>query len=44
VKSEQIGFDATIKVPERFDDYAEVSQADPAEVAAIAEKLKDVLG
>jgi len=43
VRSEQLGIDATIKVPERFDDYAEVSQADPAKVAAIAEKLKDVL-
>jgi 4-hydroxy-3-polyprenylbenzoate decarboxylase len=44
IKSEQIGIDATIKVPERFDDYAEVSQADPVEVAAIAEKLRDILG
>ena len=44
VKSEQIGIDATIKVPERFDDYAEVSQADPEKVAAIAEKFKDILG
>ncbi len=43
VKSEQMGIDALIKVPERFDDYAEVSQADPAKVAEIAEKLKDVL-
>ena len=38
-----MGIDALIKVPERFDDYAEVSQADPAKVAEIAEKLKDVL-
>lgn len=43
-QSEQMGIDATIKVPERFDDYPEVSQADPAEVARIAEKLRDVLG
>lgn len=41
--SEQMGIDATIKIPERFSDYAEVSQADPAAVAAIAEKLKGVL-
>lgn len=39
-----MGIDATIKVPERFDDYPEVSQADPDEVARIAEKLRDVLG
>ncbi|MFQ5634591.1 MAG: UbiD family decarboxylase [Gammaproteobacteria bacterium] len=44
VKSEQMGIDALIKVPERFDDYAEVSQADPDEVRRIAEKMKDVLG
>ncbi len=44
VMSEQMGIDATIKVPERFDDYAEVSQADPEKVAAIAEKFKDILG
>ena len=43
IKSEQMGIDATIKVPERFDDYAEVSQADPDEVAAIGKKLKDIL-
>lgn len=41
--SEQMGIDATIKIPERFAEYAEVSQADPADVAKIAEKLKDVL-
>jgi UbiD family decarboxylase len=40
----QLGIDATVKIPERFSDYAPVSQADPAAVAAIAEKLKDVLG
>ena len=43
VQSEQMGIDATIKIPERFDDYPEVSQADPADVAAVAEKLKDIL-
>jgi 4-hydroxy-3-polyprenylbenzoate decarboxylase len=40
----QIGIDATIKIPERFTDYAPVSKADPDKVAAIAEKLKGVLG
>jgi hypothetical protein len=40
MQSEQMGIDATIKVPERFDDYPEVSQADPAEVQAIAKKLR----
>lgn len=44
VKSEQMGIDALIKVPERFDDYAEVSQADPEKVRQIAEKMKDILG
>ncbi|MDX2499009.1 MAG: UbiD family decarboxylase [Deltaproteobacteria bacterium] len=42
--SEQMGIDATIKVPERFNEYREVSQADPEEVARIAELLKSVLG
>ncbi len=42
-QSEQIGYDATIKIPERFSEYAEVSNATPQEVAAIAEKLKGVL-
>ncbi len=42
--SEQMGIDATVKIPERFQDYAEVSQADPAQVAAVAEKLRGVLG
>ncbi len=37
---EQMGIDATIKIPERFTEYADVSQADPAEVAKLAEKLK----
>ena len=44
IKSEQMGIDALIKVPERFDDYAEVSQADPDKVKAIAEKMKGILG
>jgi 4-hydroxy-3-polyprenylbenzoate decarboxylase len=43
VQSEQMGIDATIKIPERFNDYPEVSNADPADVAAVAEKLKGVL-
>jgi 4-hydroxy-3-polyprenylbenzoate decarboxylase len=37
---EQMGIDATIKIPERFTEYADVSQADPANVARLAEKLK----
>ncbi len=37
--SEQMGIDATIKIPERFTDYADVSQADPADVAKVAQKL-----
>lgn len=40
MQSEQMGIDATIKVPERFNDYPEVSQANPEEVEAIANKLK----
>jgi len=43
VVGSQIGIDATMKVPERFETYQEVSQPTPAEVAAIAEKLKGVL-
>jgi len=43
VVGEQIGIDATIKIPERFDDYAPVSQADPAHVARIADLLKNAL-
>lgn len=38
--SEQMGIDATIKVPERFSEYREVSDADPADVARIAELLR----
>ncbi len=43
VVGEQIGIDATIKIPERFTDYAPVSQADPEHVARIAELLGDAL-
>jgi UbiD family decarboxylase len=41
--SEQMGIDATIKIPERFRDYADVSQADPADVAKVAQKLQGIL-
>lgn len=41
--SEQMGIDATIKVPERFSEYREVSQADPDDVARIAELLRPKL-
>ena len=34
-RSQQMGIDATIKIPERFTEYPEVSKADPAAVAAI---------
>lgn len=37
--SEQMGIDATIKVPERFTEYAETSNASPEAVRAIAAKL-----
>jgi 4-hydroxy-3-polyprenylbenzoate decarboxylase len=40
---EQMGIDATIKIPERFTDYNPVSQADPAQVAQVAKKLAGVL-
>ena len=43
LQSEQIGIDATIKVFERFSSYPEYSNAKADDVAAIAEKLKDVL-
>jgi 3-polyprenyl-4-hydroxybenzoate decarboxylase len=43
VVGSQIGIDATMKVPERFETYQEVSQPTQEEVAAIAAKLKDVL-
>jgi hypothetical protein len=38
-----MGIDATIKIPERFRDYADVSQADPADVAKVAQKLQGIL-
>jgi 3-polyprenyl-4-hydroxybenzoate decarboxylase len=41
---EQIGIDATIKVPERFKEYPEAANADPALVAAMRERLKPWLG
>jgi 3-polyprenyl-4-hydroxybenzoate decarboxylase len=41
--SEQMGIDATIKIPERFSDYAVVSQADPDAVKQVAKKLASVL-
>jgi len=44
VVGSQIGIDATMKVPERFATYQEVSQPTPEEVASIADKLKGVLG
>jgi len=43
VTSEQLGIDATIKIPERFTDYAPVSQANPIAVREIARKLGDAL-
>jgi 3-polyprenyl-4-hydroxybenzoate decarboxylase len=43
LQSEQMGIDALIKIPERFTDYAEVSQADPAHVGKLAERLAAVL-
>ncbi len=42
-RSEQLGIDATIKIPERFTEYPEVSNALPEEVAAIAKKLHGVV-
>lgn len=41
--SEQLGIDATIKVPERHTEYPEVSNATPEQVAALRAKLKGVL-
>jgi 3-polyprenyl-4-hydroxybenzoate decarboxylase len=41
--SEQMGIDATIKIPERFTDYAVVSQADPEAVQQVAKKLAGML-
>jgi 4-hydroxy-3-polyprenylbenzoate decarboxylase len=41
--SEQLGIDATIKIPERHSEYPEVSNATQEQVAAIRAKLKGVL-
>jgi 4-hydroxy-3-polyprenylbenzoate decarboxylase len=41
--SEQMGIDATIKVPERFTEYPETSYATPQELAAIAAKMESYL-
>ncbi len=41
--SEQVGIDATIKVPERHSEYREVSQADPDDVARIAALMAPLL-
>jgi hypothetical protein len=38
-----MGIDATIKIPERFTEYPEVSQADPVAVAEIAKKLAGIV-
>jgi 3-polyprenyl-4-hydroxybenzoate decarboxylase len=43
VTGSQLGIDATMKVPERFDSYQEVSKPTPEEVSSIAEKLKGVI-
>jgi 3-polyprenyl-4-hydroxybenzoate decarboxylase len=42
-RSEQMGIDATIKIPERFTEYPEVSMADPAQVEAISRKLAGIV-
>ncbi len=44
IQSEQMGIDATIKIPERHTWYREVSNADPDDIARIADLMKDVLG
>jgi 4-hydroxy-3-polyprenylbenzoate decarboxylase len=43
VCSEQMGIDATMKVPERFEKYREVSDAEPEDVARIATLLRPIL-
>lgn len=43
VTGSQLGIDATMKVPERFSHYQEVSMPTAEEVEALAEKLKGVL-
>jgi len=40
VMSEQIGIDATIKIPERFKEYPESANADPALVRELAARLQ----
>ena len=40
--SEQLGIDATIKVPERFDDYPLVADAKPDLVDIVKEKLAKI--
>jgi 3-polyprenyl-4-hydroxybenzoate decarboxylase len=42
-RSDQMGIDATIKIPERFSEYPEVSKADPVQVAEIAKKLAGIV-
>ena len=42
-RSEQMGIDATIKIPERFTEYPEVSNAVPAELEAMVRKLRGIL-
>lgn len=43
VVGSQLGIDATMKVPERFEAYQEVSMPTADEVASLAEKLKGVI-
>lgn len=43
VTGSQIGIDATMKVPERFESYQEVSLPTAEEVASIATKLKGII-
>ncbi len=43
IQSEQMGIDATIKIPERFHEYPEVSQADREDVDRLGELLKEIL-
>lgn len=44
VASEQIGIDATIKVPERFKEYPEAANADPQLVQELAARLGSEIG
>jgi UbiD family decarboxylase len=43
VTGSQMGIDATIKVPERFAEYQEVSFPPREKVELVAQKLKDIL-